>query len=217
MGPTGGGSLDFERITRSALGIEGVHIWDFEAIEDDIISISAGPATGLDIALDLVDPDGTTIAVTNDGANGQGESISQLTLSKSGSYQIEIRAVGGSAGDYSVVLTTEDSEAYLIFKENLSYGGLGTGSLPASTDHLWNFQAASGDLVTIRIDPANNDDLVLFLVAPDSTELIFVDDTAEGESEQITDFVISESGTYTIRIGELEFQEAAYTVTLTGS
>jgi len=214
--PSGGGSLDFEEITRSGLGIEGTHIWDFEAIEDDIISISAGPAANLDIAIELADPDGTTIVVTNDGANGQGESISQLTLLKSGNYQLEIRAVGGSAGFYSVVITSEDSEAYLIFKENLSYGGLGTGSLPALTDHLWNFQASSGDRVTISVDPAINGDLVVFLISPDSTELIFVDDTAEGEREQIADFVINESGTYTIRIGELEFQEAAYTVTLTG-
>ncbi len=213
---TGGGSLDYERISRSGLGIEGVDIWDFEAIEDDVISISAGPATDLDITLELTDPDGTTIAVINDGANGQGESISQLTALKSGSYQIKIRAVGGSFGDYSVVLTNEDSEAYLIFQENLSYGGLGTGTLPALTDHLWDFQASAGDLITIRVDPANSADLVIFLVAPDSTEIIFVDDTAEGESEQITDFVINESGTYTIRIGELEFEEAAYTVTLTG-
>ena len=215
--PTSAGSLDFEEISRSGLGIGGAHIWDFEVIEDDVISISAGPAANLDIAIELVGPDGTTIAVKNDGANGQGESISQLTLSISGSYQLEIRAVGGTAGFYSVVLTNEDSEAFLIFKENLIYGGLGTGSLPSLTDHLWNFQASSGDQITINVDPANNDDLVVFLISPDSTELIFVDDTAEGESEQITDFVINETGTYTIRIGELEFQEASYTVTLNGS
>jgi hypothetical protein len=199
------------------LGVEGVHLWDFESFDGEIISISVGPAVNLDIALELVDPDGTTIVVTNDGAAGRGESISEITLVKSGEYEIEVRAVGGTSGDYSIVLTDSDSEAYLIFKENLSYGGVGTGSLPTNTDHLWNFEAAAGDVVTIRIDPANSGDLVLFLIAPDAAELEFVDDNGPGEGEQISQHVISEAGIYSIRVGELEFQPAFYTVTLDGT
>jgi hypothetical protein len=209
--------LAFERIVRSVLGVEGVHLWDFESFDGEIISISVGPAVNLDIALELVDPDGTTIVVTNDGAAGRGESISEITLVKSGEYEIEVRAVGGTSGDYSIVLTDSDSEAYLIFKENLSYGGVGTGSLPTNTDHLWNFEAAAGDVVTIRIDPANSGDLVLFLIAPDAAELEFVDDNGPGEGEQISQYVISEAGIYSIRVGELEFQPASYTVTLSGT
>ncbi len=214
---TGGGLLDFEQIVRSELAANGIHIWEFESLENDIISISVGPAAGLDVALELSDPSGMTIAVINDGGAGSGESINELNLTTGGDYLIEVRAVGGTSGDYSIVLTNMDSEAYLVFKEYLTYGGLGTGNLPESTDHLWNFEAASGDVVSIRLDPANNDDLVLFLIAPDSTEIIFVDDTGLGESEQITDFVITESGTYSIRVGELEFQPASYTLTLNGA
>jgi len=214
---TGGGLLDFERIGRSELAANGIHIWEFESLENDIISISVGPTAGLDVALELFDPSGITIALINDGGAGSGESVNELNLTAGGDYLIEVRAVGGTSGDYSIVLTNMDSEAFLIFKEYLSYGGLGTGNLPESTDHLWNFEAASGDVVSIRLDPANNDDLVLFLIAPDSTEIMFVDDTGLGESEQITDFVITESGTYSIRIGELEFQPAAYTLTLNGA
>lgn len=202
---------------RSELGVEGVHQWDFESLDGEIITISVGPAVNLDIALELVDPDGTTIAVTNDGAAGRAESISEITLVKSGEYEIEVRAVGGTSGDYSMVITDANSEAYLIFRENLSYGDLGTGNLPANNDHLWNFEAAAGDVVTISIDPANFDDLVLFLIAPDSAELEFVDDNGPGEGEQISQHVISEAGIYSIRVGEVEFQPASYTVTLSGN
>jgi hypothetical protein len=209
--------LDYERIIRTEINADAVHAWDFEAIEDDVISVSVGPAPGLDLAMELLDPEGTTIAVTNDWSSGQGESIDQVFIEDSGSYTIRVRSVGGSGGEYSLVLTNEDSEAFLVFKEYLSYGSLGTGAVPELTDHLWNFKASSGDQVSVRVDPSTSSDLVLFLIAPDSTELLFVDDTAQGESEQITNFVISVSGTYSIRIGELEFQEAAYTVTLNGS
>ncbi len=215
--PSGGGTLVLEHIVRSALGVEGVHYWDFEALDSEIISISVGPAVDLDIALELIDPDGTTIVVTNDGVAGRAESISEISLEKSGEYEIEVRAVGGTSGDYSIVMTNMDSEAYLIFRENLSYGDIGTGNLPADTDHLWNFEAAAGDVVTIHIDPSNSDDLVLFLIAPDSGELEFIDDYGPGEGEQISQHVISESGIYSIRVGELEFQPAFYTVTLDGT
>ncbi|HET6446371.1 MAG TPA: PPC domain-containing protein, partial [candidate division Zixibacteria bacterium] len=192
------------------------HSWEFEALDNDTIYISVGPSTSLDVALELVDPDGTTIEVTNDFSSGQGESIIEMNLVDSGVYQVEIRAVSGTSGNYSIVLTNLDSEAFLLFRDHLTYGGLGTGNLSTNTDHLWNFDAAAGDMVTVRVDPANNDDLVLFLVAPDSTELIFVDEGDLGEAEQIIDFVITEAGVYSIRVGELEFQPASYTVTLEG-
>jgi hypothetical protein len=208
--------LSLEHIVRSELGVEGVHYWDFVSTDGEIISISVGPGEALDVALALIDPSGTTIAVTNDGAEGRGESISELTIAQSGEYEIEVRAVGSTSGDYSIVMADANSEAFLIFKENLEYGDIGTGNLPANTDHLWNFEASSGEVVTIRIDPANSDDLVLFLVSPDSEELEFVDDGGPGDGEQIVQYVITESGIYSIRVGELEFQPASYTVTLDG-
>jgi hypothetical protein len=213
---TGGGSLVYERIVRTEIGVEGVDYWDFEALESDVISVSVGPAVDLDLAIELIDPDGMTIAVTNDGSAGQGESIDQITLDNEGEYEVEIRAVGETSGNYLIVLTNSDSEAFLVFMENLAFGGLGTGSLPANTDHLWNFEAATGDMVTIEIEPANTGDLVLFLIGPDSSELLFVDDAGPGEGEQISAHVITEAGVYSIRVGELEFQPAAYTVILSG-
>ncbi len=210
----GGGTLAYERIVRGEIGIEGVHFWNFEALEYDIISVSVGPSTGLDLALELIDPDGMTISVKNDEPAGHGESLGKITLEISGEFEVAVRAVGGTSGNYSVVLTNNDSETFLDFKENLVYGGIGTGNLPESTDHLWDFEAISGDVVTIEIDPASVDDMVLFLIAPDSTELIFVDENGPGDGEQIVSYVITEDGIYSIRVGELEFQPASYTVTL---
>jgi hypothetical protein len=216
IAPTGGDTLLFEHIARSELGVADIHAWEFEALDDDTISVSVGPSTPLDVAIELVDPDGMTLEVTNDSSSGQGESIIELNLVKSGVYKVQVRAVGGTSGSYSIVLTNLESEAFLVFKDHLSYGGVGTGNLSTNTDHLWDFDAAAGDMVTIRVDPAIDDDVVLFLVAPDSTELLFIDEGEAGEAEQIIDFVITEAGVYSIRVGELEFQPASYTVTLEG-
>ena len=216
IAPTGGDTLLFEHIARSELGVADIHAWEFEALDDDTITVSVGPSTPLDVAIELVDPDGTTLEVTNDSSSGQGESIIEINLVKSGVYKVQVRAVGGTSGSYSIVLTNLESEAFLVFKDHLSYGGVGTGNLSTNTDHLWDFDAAAGDMVTIRVDPAIDDDVVLFLVAPDSTELLFIDEGEAGEAEQIMDFVITEAGVYSIRVGELEFQPASYTVTLEG-
>lgn len=213
----GVGTLEAELIVRSDLGIGEVGYWEFEGIESDVISVSAGPAAALDVAIELVDPNGTTIVVTNDESEGQGETIFQATLESSGVFRVEVLAVGSSSGTYSVVLTNTESEAFLIFKKNLTYGSVGTGDAPADADHLWNFEALAGDEVTIRAEPVDNHDLVLFLIAPDSTELLFMDDAGPGEGEEIVAYVLTESGTYSIRVGELELQPISYSVTLDGS
>jgi hypothetical protein len=205
-----------ERIVRSNISSGGIHRWRFEVFADEIVTISAGPSPNLDIAFKLTDPNGAVLSITDANPTGQSETVNQMTLITAGMYEIEVSPAGGTSGTYSLVVTDTTSEAYLVFKINLSYGGIGTGSLPEITDHLWDFAGSEGDMVTIRTTPTSANDLVLFLIAPDSTELIFVDNGDQGSPEEILNYLLPETGTYSIRVGELTFQPANYTLTLEG-
>jgi hypothetical protein len=97
----------------------------------------------------------------------------------------------------------------------LSYGDSVEGELPAGEEHRWIFQGTEGDLVTIRLEALSSDmDPVLELVDAEDFLLIAVDDTLGGGTEEISNFELSYSGEFTIRVKDFYDEGGSYLLTL---
>jgi hypothetical protein len=102
----------------------------------------------------------------------------------------------------------------MVFRETINYGANRSGLLAQGEDHLWGFMGAANDTITVRATPGSGFDLVLYILGPDGIELIYVDDGEQNAEETLVGYQLPESGFYTIAVGELEFREASYTITL---
>ena len=126
--------------------------------------------------------------------------------------------MANSSGDYAIVLQTEDSQPFASFQGNINYGNSRTNSVAENVDDMWNFVGTTGDIVTIRAVASGSEDLVLYLIDPDSLYVEEADDnTTYGppdDEEIIDEFTLQKTGLYTIGIGEYDYEPFGYTLTL---
>ena len=210
----GEGTIGYDDVVKRTLPAGAVHRWTFVGSTAEVATISVAPAPGLDVTLELDDPGGNIIATSSQGSLGVPETVNRTTLGTSGAYQIRITSVSGSTGDYALILQNQDSLPFIVFKENLQYGGAASGSLLEDEDHFWNFKGTDGDTVTITLTAAESGDLVLYLNGADAIELDFIDENGIGQGEVIADFELPATGYYSIGVGELDFNPASYTLVL---
>jgi hypothetical protein len=210
--------IEFDDIYKETLAAGGVNRWSFEGDQGDVVYISVSPVQGLDVSLELLDPNGTSLVSRNQRASGQVENINQQSLSMSGDYEILVRSVANSSGDYALVLQTEDSQPFASFQGNINYGNSRTNSVPIDVDDMWNFAGTNGDVVTIQAVATGSGDLVLYLIDPDGLYVEEADDNTNNgppDDEEIIDqFTLQKTGLYTIGIGEYDYQPFGYTLTL---
>ncbi len=210
--------IDYAVVEKGSLAAGGAESWNFDGESGDLISISVAPVSSLDISVDLVSPDGATIVSRNQGINGQIENINQQSLTMSGTFKIIVRSTGNSVGDYALVINTDGSQPFFVFRGNIAYGEIKNGTALADVDDLWNFQGTAGDVVTIQVSATGNKDLILYLQDPDSVEVDFADGSTSSappdDEEIISQYTLSQSGLYTIGVGEVDFEAFGYSLTL---
>ncbi len=214
--PNDQGMLDFDTVEKQSLSADSSHSWRFSPPTDEPIIITVGSGLNLDIKLDLFGPDGTLIESADRAGMGEAETITYTTSDTTGEYMLVLSANNASTGPYVLMLFDSDSEPIVIMQETLTYGSGGSGSIPDGVDHFWNFEGQAGDTITIEVSPTSSDgDLIFYLIGPeDGIELEFINETGVGESESLISYVLPESGFYSIGIGENDFFEIAYTITL---
>jgi hypothetical protein len=170
----------------------------------------------MNIKLELIGPGGTIVATANQGTTGQPETILHTPPSPSGQYQVIISDAGGATGPYILMMFDDNSEPEFVIQRTITYGTTGSGSVPANIDHIWNFEGLAGDVISVLVSPTSGSgDLVLYLVTPSGELLEIIDDTSVGGNESINGFNLTESGFYSIGIGELDFAPVSYSMTLT--
>ncbi len=209
--------LDFDDIVVENMAAREAKSWRFTADMGDRITVSVGPVPGLDISLELLDPNGQSLNSANQGGNGIAESIGDIDLTADGDYQVIVRSMSGS-GEYSLVLLTDDSLPFMVHQGTMIYGQNNTRSVAQDIDDLWHFLGTIGDVVTIRADANGPEDIVLYLTGPDGVELDFADaDIDHGppdDFEEISQFSLPLTGLYVIGVGESDFLAFSYTLTL---
>ncbi|MGD2050333.1 MAG: hypothetical protein PVH03_12590 [Chloroflexota bacterium] len=210
--------IEFEDIFKETLATGEIDRWSFQGNSGDVVYISVSPVQGLDVSLELLDPNDSSLVSRNQGASGQVENINQQSLNTSGEYEILVRSMANSSGDYAIVLQTEDSQPFASFQGNINYGNSRTNSVAENVDEMWNFVGTTGDIVTIRAVASGSEDLVLYIIDPDSLYVEEADDnTTYGppdDEEIIDEFTLQKTGLYTIGIGEYDYEPFGYTLTL---
>ena len=211
-------SIDYDDLFKETLAAGGINRWSFQGEPGDVVFISVSPVPGLDVSIDLLDPNGASLVSRNQGSGGQIENINQQSLNMSGTYEILIRSENNSSGEYAVTLQTGDSQPIVTFRGNINYGDSRSNSVAVDVDDMWNFIGTTGDIVTIRAVATGSGDLVLYLNDPDAFEVEFVDDNSTygppNDEEIIEQFTLQKTGLFTIGIGEGDFQSFGYTLTL---
>lgn len=214
--PSDQGLIAFNTVEKQTLAANSPHSWRFTPPASEPIIVTAGSALNLNISLDLVAPDGTVVVKANEAGAGQPETITYNTPNPTGEYQIVVSGDGGTSGAYLLLLFDSNSEPVVEIQNTIVYGSGGSGSLPEGVDHFWNFEGEAGDVITIEVSPNSTEgDLVFYLIGPDGIELEFIDDTGVGGTETLAAYTLPETGLYSIGIGEYDFAEIDYTLTLT--
>ncbi|GMQ79247.1 MAG: hypothetical protein BMS9Abin02_1815 [Anaerolineae bacterium] len=210
--------LLYENIISSVVEAGAVKRWDFIGSENDITTISLAPELGLDVAIELISPDGATLVTQNEGGPGETETIDQITLNSFGTYGIRVKSMNNSDGGFALALSDSESEAFLVYVAVLNLGTSGTEDVPAGTDHLFAFQGSAGDRVTFEVESVTASNMVLYLYSPGGDELEFIDDDESstiGAQEKLTSYPLPTSGMYTFRVGEWDFNAASYQYSIT--
>lgn len=210
------GTISGEELATEQLGANELHVWNFSISANDAITVSVAASPSINVVVSIVDGVGNRITERNAAPAGLIEQIANLPLTEPGDYQIQIRALDGASGHYSVILLLRDSFPF-VAQSILAYGASQSGSLAANSDHFWFFQGNAGDSVSITVIPGDSGDLFLELYGTDATDLAgFIDDGISGEQEQLADFLLPDTGLYAIRVGEYDFLPSVYQIILAG-
>jgi hypothetical protein len=213
--PADQGTIAFDTVEKKALAANSAHTWRFSPLADEPIIITAGSSLNLNLKLDLIGPNGVVVASANQAGAGRPETISYTTPNPTGNFQIVVSGDGGTSGLYVLMLFDSESEPVVVIQNTLVYGSGGSGNIPAGVDHFWNFEGQAGDTISIEVSPTStNGDLIFYLIGPDGSEMEFIDENGIGDGESLIDYILPESGFYSIGIGELDFGLVDYSMTL---
>jgi hypothetical protein len=217
------GALEVGEVVESTLDSEQRHAWVFTAQSGDVFDIAVVPIDPeMDMAFSVIAPNGSPLVPQYDeGFTGEAEELFGLQIEWSGGYTIIVEEFWGEAGSYELWIapsTEANGEGNVLEVGSLAYGEFGEFTLPAGENvyHLWSFEGASGDVITVIVAPMSADaDLMLGLVDPDGNVLLeLVDETSSDESEQISGYELPVTGTYSIVITEYWDEYAEYKLTL---
>lgn len=207
------GEAEIDQVENGWLATDQTHSWYYDAVAGEVITITVGPAGGVDLELTVNDPSGVKVAGRDYTPAGGAETLAGLELTNTGEYQILVSEVDGFPGDYAIVVLDGDS-INIRFPGNMGYGTTRSTTLPARAYHIWHFQATAGDKATIRLAPTDNKDLAYTLYGPDMDNLIRrVDGGGPGFVEEAT-FQLPATGFYSIWLEAYGTVEATYTLSL---
>lgn len=182
-------------LTTSAL--ESYYVFSGNA--GDSVSISM-TSDDFDSYLYLYDEDGFEIAYNDDGAGNLNSRIGPFTLPADGNYSITATSLSrSSTGSFTLTLD-------LVALEQIAFGDTATGEVGNGSVAYFSFEAEAGDVVNISVD--SEADTNLTLSDPYGYVVISDEDGGAGNNPEITDYVISSEGTYTVSVGS-SFDEAA--------
>ncbi len=208
--------IDYDDLSKRTIAAGGVQSWQFAGSTDLPIIVSVAPASRLDVALELTDPNGNSVGSYNQAGTGQVEKISEQSLPMAGLYTIEVSSVGQSAGSYALVLQSDSSRPLVSFQGIIAYGQTRAATTPVDGDHLWNFEGVAGDVVNIRVIATTATDMQIYLNNHDGAETEFVNNNTiyapPADREEILGFRLPATGLYTVGIGEEDLETLGYTI-----
>lgn len=209
------GSLIDGRILDGELAAGIKDVWTFTVEEASYVTLSLAPEdVVLDLTLTLISPYGQTIAQIDSGYAGDTEVAADLYLTENGRYVVEVSDFFGLPGNYNLSLTIEAEPQYTSAGE-IRPGQAIESELPVNAQHVWTFEGATGNLVSIVLSPSDNQmDAILNLFGPDGSRLVALDEGFSGDPEIISGFELPVTGQYAIRVSSFADNGGHYALSL---
>jgi hypothetical protein len=214
-GDVGQYSIEFGETVSGQLSLtEPSAEYAFVASAGDIVTITL-LSDDFDTYLFLSDDDGMELRFDDDGAGNLNSQINSYELQEDGTYIIGANSYAyaitdvTTPGSYTlslelvdqptgVIVTPTDVPRPDIVAGTISIGETIEGALSLGSPNAeYVFLASAGDVVTITLT-SNDFDSYLLLIDANGVELQRDDDSAGGLNSQISAYLISEDGMYTI-------------------
>ncbi len=202
LSETAGSLLYGESVDGVVVSSESV-IYSFIGLEGEVVDIVVEPDENLDVILDVVDVNGSSIiggAIDNSFGT---ETAMAVTLASSGDFYIVLTGFDVSAGNFTLTLaetgTTVAGSAFPT-SGGLGFGDVAQSSVPSDGTAAWSFTASAGDVLNIVVTPLDDElDVVVDVVdaAGDSILDSGEVDASFGE-EQISGHVVTADGSYMV-------------------
>lgn len=178
----------------------------FTGSAGDSVSIRL-ESSDFDSYLTLTDPDGFELAYNDDGAGNLNSLIGPLTLPSTGTYAITATSFSRDAvGAFTLSLSRVELQQAVI-------GEPVSGSLTASdAQAFFTFEGNVGDVISITIE--SDIDTNLTLNDPSNYFLISDEDGGSGVNPEITGYVLSQTGTFTVIVGSAVGDTGEFTLTI---
>lgn len=175
------------------------HVWTFSAEGGGYATITLTPEDEhLDLTLALLDPDGSVIATVDDGYAGEAEVQSDLLLTESGTYVLEVSEFFNEAGQYRLSLLLSDQPSF-DSGGFIDFGQEVTAELLPDSRHTWYFEGTAGQSATVILSSLDERfDVILEIRSPDDRLLVVLDEGFVGDAEVLTGYELPLTGRYTI-------------------
>jgi hypothetical protein len=213
--PISKGSLEFEELMMGTLESGAVDSWNITIDSSNFLTVTVAPGSSANMLLSVLDQNGQILVDRqNQAAAGEVETITNLTLTEPGTYQIHVATDPAEQTDYALMVL--DSNSYdFRFRGTMSPGEQRTDSTSVDSDHFWFFSASDGESINMKVTPYQDADAYVELYGTDGSRLLPpLDNGNEGEAEILDNHSILATGMYAIRIGEYEFNAMSYQVVL---
>lgn len=178
-------------------------VWWLYLNRDDVVTIAASPQSAtFDPVLELVAPDGTTMARDDNSGGGRSPQINSLRAPQTGRYTLRVTgATAASSGVYTLVwryvsaapTATPPAASVLILSVD--------DSVPERTYVDYPFQGQGGQRLLIRVTARRGSGLdpVVALVTASGETIARADDNGD-DLNPVLEVTLPASGTYFVRV-----------------
>jgi len=174
---------------------------------------------GLDLILELYDPDGDLLDYADRTFEGDEERLTTVNIPDDGRYILVVRDYFGESGRYTLNATeSEPPDLAALDQGSIELEETVAGTLGPDERHAWTFDSTGSVEVDIIVTVAAESplDLVLELYGPDGYLVDWADRNLQGEGEELLDIELT-AGSYTILFYDYFGETGSYELTLTGS
>jgi len=199
------GDIDYYDAFPDELAANESHNWSIflESGQPITVSVIAPPEANLGIR--LFSSTGSVLTEKNQAPAGQVESA-LLDVTSDGDYVIQVYSAGGRATPYYLALWDEGGDYRPM--GTLQSGVTQSARITDVMTHIWFFNVTAGQTINVQTSSTTGSDLLLLLIDPHDELLTY-------QSTLIGDFLLEESGWYSLEVEEYLLEQNAYQITIT--
>lgn len=189
-------------------------LWTFPTAGNRYVTLGLRPDDPhLDLTLTIFGPGGETIARIDNGFAGDTEVAADLFLPQAGNYVAEVSDFFQETGRYTLSIAQVEQPRY-SGGGRIELGQAIQGELPPDNQHIWTYDGAAGQQVSIVVEPTSAFDVILNVYGPDGQRLVALDEGFSGDPEVVVGFELPLNGSYSIIVSSFSGQGGGYTVSL---